>query len=86
MKDFSELLKKIYTSLNKDALEKENVLFELKNFTGAKLDSASIFIRDGVLEISASPTLKNEIKLKEEKILSALKNNHKLFYIRILYK
>ncbi|MDQ3089719.1 MAG: hypothetical protein M3Q24_01020 [bacterium] len=86
MKDFSELLKKIYASLNKDTLEKENVLLELKNCTGAKLDSSSVFIRDGVLEISASPTLKNEIKLKEERLLTALKNNHKLSYTRILYK
>lgn len=86
MKDFKSLLKKVYESLNKDTLERENVLYALKNSTGVTLTSSNVFIRDGVLEITASPVVKNEIKLKEEAILSTLKNSFNLSYSRVLYK
>jgi len=86
MKDFPTLLKRIFKALNKDTLERESVLFELKNNAGVTLSPENIFIREGVLEISASPTVKNEIKLKEELILNTLKNGHNLSYNRVLYK
>jgi hypothetical protein len=86
MKDFASLLKKVYASLNKDTIERENVLYTLKNTTGVTLTSEDVFIRDGVLEINASQVVKNEIKLKEEAILNTLKNSYNLSYSRVLYK
>jgi hypothetical protein len=86
MKEFGTLLKKLYSSLNRDVVERENILYTLKNTTGITLTSSDLFIREGVLEISASPVVKNEIKLKEEAILEALKNSYNLSYSRVLYK
>ena len=86
MKEFGTLLKKIYASLNKDVLERENILYTLKTTTGITLTSSDLFIREGVLEISASPVVKNEIKLKEQAILEALKSSYNLSYNRVLYK
>lgn len=86
MKEFNSLLKKLYIALNKDTLERENVLYTLKNSAGITLTTGDIFIKDGVLEISASPTVKNEIKLKEEAILNSLKSGFNLSYSRVLYK
>jgi hypothetical protein len=86
MKDFGSLLKKVYASLNKDTLERENILYTLKNTTGVTLTSSDVFIRDGVLEISASPVIKNEIRLKEDAVLNTLKNSYNLSYSRVLYK
>ncbi len=86
MKEFGTLLKKLYSSLNRDVLERENILYTLKTTTGITLTSSDLFIREGVLEISASPVVKNEIKLKEEAILEALKNSYNLSYSRVLYK
>jgi hypothetical protein len=86
MKEFSSLLKKLYSALNKETVERENVLFVLKNNAGITLKSGDIFIKDGVLEICASPTVKNEIKLKEEAVLSSLKTAFNLSYSRVLYK
>jgi hypothetical protein len=86
MKDFGSLLKKIYTSLNKDTLERENILYTLKNTTGVTLTSSDVFVREGVLEISASPVVKNEIRLKEDAILNTLKNSYNLSYSRVMYK
>lgn len=86
MKDFTTLLKKVYASLNKDTLERENILYTLKNTTGVTLTSSDVFVREGVLEISASPVVKNEIKLKEDTILNTLKTSYNLSYRRVLYK
>ena len=86
MKDFSLLLKKVYASLNKDTQERENILYTLKNTTGVTLTSSDVFVREGVLEISASPVIKNEIKLKEDAILNTLKTSYNLSYSRVLYK
>lgn len=86
MKEFGSLLKKVFVSLNRDNLERESILFTLKNTAGITLTSSNIFIKDGVLEITANPTIKNEIKIKEERILNELRKEHNLSYSRVLYK
>ena len=86
MKDISSLLGRFLKSLGKDTLTKETVLEAIQRATGFVLKPEEVSIKENVLSIELdSPGKKNEIKLKEEKILNEIKertsqNINKIFY------
>lgn len=86
MKNLFNLLERFSKSLNKDTLAKEAVAQVVFRHTRVNLKPENINLKDGVLEISASPVFKNEINLKESAIKSDLKERHNIFVSRILYK
>lgn len=68
--DFLEKFKKF--DQNK-TLQTENILKILENVVGVKLDKKNIVIKDGVLRVSGSPALHQEIFLKKEHLLPLVK-------------
>lgn len=73
MKDFSEYLKK-FTFLLKDKTAEIRVLVQIiEEVTGAVLEEKKLKISNGVLFISASSLLKNNIYMSKETILSLCK-------------
>lgn len=85
MRNLSALLNRITSALNKDEITKQVVVDTLKQLTSAQLEENSISIKNGVLEIIASPVVKNEIRMKEEDLKNRLKLQN-IFVTRILYK
>jgi hypothetical protein len=65
--DFLEKFKKF--DQNK-TLKTENILKSIENVVGVKVDKKNITIKDGILHIQGSPTLRQEIFLKKERLLS----------------
>ena len=86
MKNLFSLLERFSKSLNKDVLAKENIIKIILERARVNLTPENITLKDGVLEIIASPVFKNEINLKESAILSELKERYNISVSRILYK
>ena len=86
MKNISSLLERLTKFLNKDELRKQKVIETIEEKTKIKLNPKNIFIKEGVLELEASPVVKNEIRLKEEEIKNILRNKHNIIVGRVLYK
>ena len=78
MKILTDLLERFSQSLNKDRLIRENILRVIKEKTGTVPEN--INLKEGILEVSARPALRNEIKLKEIQILNELKNVSRIIY------
>lgn len=86
MKNLFSLLQRFSQSLNKDTLVKETISQVIFEKTNIKLASEKISLKNGVLEISTSPVMQNEIKLKEELIKTTLKEVSQINLSRVLYK
>ncbi len=86
IKNLSSLLERFSKKLNKSTDTKNIIINTIKNKTEIELTPEQINLKDGVLEFSASPIIHNEIRLKEEMILTELKKFHKLPASRILYR
>ena len=86
MKDLSSLLGRFLKSLGKDVLAKETVVEAVERATGFSLAPDEISIKENILTFSInSQAKKNEIRLKEEKILDEIhgrtgQNINKIFY------
>lgn len=67
--DFLEKFKK----LDKDnSFQKQSLVEKIEKIVGIKLSTKEINIKAGVLYIQGSPTLKQEVFLKKQELLSAL--------------
>ena len=86
MKTLAELLGRFKKSFNKSIWVKEVVGETIKKVTGIYIDPKDIELKDSVLEIRSSPARKNEIKMKEPEILSAVSQETNLKISRIFYK
>lgn len=86
MENLSKLLERFSRSLNKDTLTKNFISEVIKKTTTLDLDGDKINLKEGILTIQCSPVLKNELKLKEERILTELKERHNISISRVLYK
>lgn len=86
MKSLSSLIERIAKSLNKDSINKEAVESVLLEKISPNLKLEEISIKDGVLIISASPGIKQAIKMREKEVLEALRHQHNLRLSRVLYK
>ncbi|KKW15520.1 MAG: hypothetical protein UY54_C0008G0011 [Parcubacteria group bacterium GW2011_GWA2_50_10b] len=86
MKNLLSLLERFSKALNKDTETKETIAAVIQKRTGAGIPADKILWKDGVLEISASPAVKNEIALKEAAIKDELKEVYRLSVSRIVYK
>ncbi|MSR87798.1 MAG: hypothetical protein EXS69_01360 [Candidatus Zambryskibacteria bacterium] len=86
MKNLFSLLERFRKVLNKDTLTKEVIIKVVADKTRVKLLSEWILLRDGVLEITAGASAKNEISLREELIKSELKEAHQILISKFLYK
>ena len=80
MKNLFTLLQRFSQSLNHDALLKEKVSQVIESYTHLKIDPTNLNIKNGVLEIVASPVVKNEINLKETQIKEALNEVTRIVY------
>jgi hypothetical protein len=86
MQNLRALLERFAKVLNKDTHFKESVSAVIQARTGAVVSPDKISLKEGVLQIEASPAVKNEIRLKEESIRSELKELHNISISRVLYK
>lgn len=86
MENLSKLLERFSRSLNKDTLTKGFISEVIERTTKISLDGEKVNLKDGVLTIQCSPVLKNELKLKEERILTELKERYNIRVSRVLYK
>lgn len=86
MKNLSALLQRFSSLLDKKLVIRETVSLVITDYTGRKIPVEEVFIKGTTLEIQSSPATKNEIRLKEEKIISELRNSHNLHISRVLYK
>lgn len=86
MKNLFDLLQRFSSSLNKDTFTKETIARVVEERTRVILKPEDLSLKEGVLEVTAGASAKNEIRLKEEAIKTELKELHKIALMRILYK
>lgn len=86
MKSILTFLEKFSRNLNKNVLIKENISKVIQEKTKINLLPEQINLKNGILEINASGTVKNEIILKEMSIKDELKESYRISVSRILYK
>lgn len=84
MKDLHHLLTKLNNSLNKNTSLKERVAAIIKEETGGSVQN--LFIKDGVVQVVSSSSLKSEINLKEEKIKERVKKEKNFQIKNFIYK
>lgn len=72
MQNLQKLLERFSRALDKDGALKSVVIETVQKKTGAQLKKENISLKEGVLEISAGASMKNELKLKESAILEEL--------------
>jgi len=68
MKNLTALLERFNKRLNKDRITKGVITETILHATGVNLSPEAISLKEGILTVSATATIKNEIKLKEEGI------------------
>jgi hypothetical protein len=78
MDGLGDLLGRIKDSLDKDATTREIVAGCIREAAGFDVRLQDISIKGRVLRIKTSPVKKNEIKLREDKILSLVRERTKL--------
>lgn len=86
MKDLLKLLERFSRSLNKDTNTKETIAQIISQKVGVPFKTECLALKEGVLELTAGAALKNEIRLKEESILTELKEIYKINVTRVIYK
>ncbi len=86
MKTLSTLLERFKKSLGKDTINKDLIISTIENSVGIRLKKEEVNIKESILEIFSSPAKKNEIKLKEEQILSEIHAQTRQNISRIFYK
>jgi hypothetical protein len=85
MKDFTSLLLRIGKALGSDTELKDSVCAAVHECVGGNLKRENIKIKEGVLTLTASPALKSEICLKEEKIIVCIKEKCGTLITKIVY-
>ncbi|MBI2086774.1 MAG: hypothetical protein HYT69_01220 [Candidatus Zambryskibacteria bacterium] len=86
MKNLFNLLERFSKVLNKETLAKETIVKIVQEKAKVKLLPKQIFFKDGILEINSGAAAKSEINLKEEQIKTELKERHKIFISRVIYR
>lgn len=86
MKTLSSLLERFKKSLGKDTVNKDLIISVIESAVSIKLKQEEVNIKESTLEINSSPAKKNEIKLKEDLILSEIRAQTHQNISRIFYK
>jgi hypothetical protein len=86
MRNIQDLLKRFTNSLNQDSVAKGAIKETIRTKIGVSIPEESISIKIGVLEISASPIVKNEIRMKVSALIIELRGNYNLPISSIRYK
>ncbi len=82
MRNLTDLLGRFAKSLYKDTDTKERIVSIIFTHTRIRLSPEKVSLKNGVLEINASPIAHQEIAFKQEAILNELQG----VASRILYK
>ena len=77
MEQIGSFFEKIKKNISYDLDLKKEIVFLIKENTGIEVLEKNITLKNGLLYISEKPILKNEIKIKKEKILSSFKDRIK---------
>lgn len=85
MKNLSDFLQRITGALDKDVLAKQAAIDSIRLKTNISLLPEQIYLHEGILEITASPSVKSEIKLKEAGIREEFKTRN-LFVSKIFFR
>lgn len=85
MKDLSKLLERVMGALHADSALKQAVVVSIKECTGGTVNESDINVKNGVLTIHASPALKNELRLKEYKVLESIYTKCGTRIVRVVY-
>ena len=86
MRNLSSLLERVSRALNRDRFAKEAIISVVHKYTKAVIPEANLTLKEGVLEILASPATKNEIAIKEKLIRDELREVYRVFVTRFLFK
>jgi hypothetical protein len=85
MKDLKDLLRRLSTALGSETEVRTAIKEAVQECTGGMLKDTDILFKEGVLSLSASPALKNEIRLKEDKVLACIKAKAGIRVRKIIY-
>lgn len=84
MRNITSLLERFSRILDKDSVLKQGVSESIKQEIGIAIPASDIMLKNGVLELTAGSTVKNEIRLKEERLLASFREKgivvSKIFY------
>ncbi|MDB5266778.1 MAG: hypothetical protein JWN89_593 [Parcubacteria group bacterium] len=86
MKDLTSLLGRFLRSLGVDTGSREAVKEIIRGLSGITLTLEEISIKEGVLVITSTPGKNNALRLKEDRILEALRAQNGLHVNKILYR
>ena len=86
MRNLSSLLQRISKVLDRGRIHKEIVISVVLIHTNIPLKESQVCLKGGVLEITTTSIMKNEISLKEREILESLKLDHGIMVSKIFYK
>ncbi len=86
MRNLKELLKRFSLSLNKNTYTKEVIASVIHKRVDILVPLENLTLKEGVLSITASGGVNNAIKLKEDLILSEIREGNKIAITRILYR
>ncbi len=85
MKNLSSLLERLTGALHADARLRLAVSESVQECAGGLISDKDLEIKDGVLTIHASPALKNELRLKEKRLLDSIYEKSGKHITRIIY-
>jgi hypothetical protein len=85
MRNLQDFLKRFTNSLNKDAIARQAVRDAVLAAARVNLRLEDISLKEGVLTLAGSAAAKNEMRLKEERILSVLRELHNIRVLRVMY-
>ncbi len=75
MQEISELLARFENIIGGKRFQKQKIVQVIKDKTNISIDTESVTLSGGVLNIKTKPIIKNEILFKKEEIIEGLKNN-----------
>jgi len=85
MRTLSSLLERVVGALHADSILKSGVCAAIKECIGGTVSENDISVKEGVLTIHASPALKNELRLKEQKVLDCIYEKCGKRIVRVVY-
>ena len=85
MKNLSTLLERVVGALHADSILKNGVCSAIKECVGGNVTENDVSVKEGVLTIHASPALKNELRLKEQKVFDCIYEKCGKRIVRVVY-
>lgn len=72
MFNISSLLEKISKQINSGEIDRDQIISIIEKHTGQKIENNNVEIKDYIIYIKSSPSLKNRIFINKNKILEEI--------------